>query len=101
SIVVNCPTGSATSGNITVTQTSSCGTSTAQTLALSTTFPTPGAIAGFASNLGGRTGISYTIAPIANATSYTWSVPSGANITSGQGTSSITVDFACSASGNI
>ena len=34
---------------------------------------------------------TYTIAAVANATSYNWTVPSGWNIVSGQGTTSITV----------
>jgi len=43
---------------------------------------------------------TYTVAAIPGATYYTWSVPSGATITSGQGTNSIGVTFGSSA-GNI
>ncbi|HTA27570.1 MAG TPA: glycine-rich protein, partial [Bacteroidia bacterium] len=39
------------------------------------------------------TGITYTIAAIAGATTYNWKVPPGATITSGQGTTSITVNW--------
>lgn len=35
---------------------------------------------------------TYSIDPVATATSYTWSAPAGWNIVSGQGTTSITVD---------
>lgn len=43
---------------------------------------------------------SFSINPVAGATSYTWTVPSGATINSGQGTTSINVTFG-STSGNI
>jgi hypothetical protein len=46
--------------------------------------------------------VVYTVGTIANATSYTWTVPSGATIVSGGTTNSITVDFGMSAvSGNV
>ncbi|NTW33249.1 MAG: DUF2341 domain-containing protein, partial [Bacteroidetes bacterium] len=45
-------------------------------------------------------GQSYSISPIAGATTYTWSAPADASIVSGQGTTSITVDFGVS-SGNV
>jgi hypothetical protein len=35
----------------------------------------------------------YSIAPVSGATNYLWTVPTGATITSGQGTASITVNF--------
>ncbi len=43
---------------------------------------------------------TYSVAPIANATNYTWTVPAGATITSGQGTASIIVNWT-TAGGNI
>ncbi len=39
----------------------------------------------------GTPGLAYSIQPVANATSYTWSVPSGWAIVNGQGTTSIQV----------
>ncbi len=39
-------------------------------------------------------GVSYSIPLVPDATSYTWTVTSGITITSGQGTQSITTDFA-------
>jgi len=48
-----------------------------------------------ASNISGCTNPqTYSIPAIANASSYTWSVPLGATIVSGQGTRTITVNFA-------
>ncbi len=47
-------------------------------------------------------GLTYTVAPITNATSYIWSVPSGTMITAGYNTNTITVTFGSTAtSGNI
>lgn len=39
------------------------------------------------------TGVVYSISPVANATGYLWEVPVGVEITSGQGTLSITVNI--------
>lgn len=41
----------------------------------------------------GETGVVYTVSPITNATSYTWTLPPGTTITDGANTDSITVDF--------
>jgi len=61
-----------------------------------------GSVTGTAAVCAGATGVSYSCAAIVNATSYTWSLPAGATITSGAGTSQITVSFSSSAvSGNI
>ncbi|HEY8936977.1 MAG TPA: hypothetical protein VIM65_17240, partial [Cyclobacteriaceae bacterium] len=50
----------------------------------------------------GDAGVTYTVPSIANATGYTWSLPTGATIASGQNTNIITVNFSASAaSGNI
>src|SRR5690606_23154988 len=45
-------------------------------------------------------GINYSITPVAGITVYEWSVPAGATIVSGQGTTAIVVNFGNS-SGNI
>jgi len=61
-----------------------------------------GPITGSDSICGVATGISYSTNPITNATSYNWSVPPGAIITSGAGTTSILVDYPTTAtSGNM
>ena len=45
---------------------------------------------------------SYSIAAVAGATSYVWSVPPGASITAGQGTTAVTVNYSSIAvSGNV
>lgn len=81
-----------------------CTSQPQKTLAIVSSDPSPaqpGAISGPAVNLGSQTGMTYSIAPVTYATSYAWVVPVGAIITSGQGGTSITVDFTCSSSGNI
>lgn len=60
----------------------------------------PGAITGATAICALQTGVAYSIAPVATATTYTWSVPSGATITSGQGTTSIVVTYG-SSSGSV
>jgi hypothetical protein len=60
---------------------------------------TPASISGSLSVCNGST-TTYSIAAVAGATSYTWTVPSGSTIQSGQGSTSITV-LAGSTSGNI
>jgi hypothetical protein len=54
---------------------------------------TPGSITGSTSLCENATNNTYSIAAVSGATSYTWSVPSGATIVSGQGTISVVVDF--------
>ncbi len=65
---------------------------------LSTAIPSmPGVISGttsIASFIGTTTSHTYTIAPVANASSYLWYVPDGVSIISGQGTTSLNVNFA-------
>jgi hypothetical protein len=81
-------------GNISVTASGPCGTSAASTVAVSVgndTPSTPGTITGSASPCPGITGQTYSITAVTNATTYTWSVPTGWTITSGAGTNSITV----------
>ncbi len=43
-----------------------------------------------------QSGVGFTAAEVAGASSYVWSVPSGAVITEGEGTRTITVDFGTS-----
>ena len=61
---------------------------------------TPGSISGSANGCANTSGNVYSIAPVAGATSYNWSVPGDAVITGGSGTTSITVTFG-TGSGNI
>jgi hypothetical protein len=53
--------------------------------------PQPGAITGGTSVCDNTPGLVYSVAAVSGATSYTWTVPAGWQITSGQGTTSITV----------
>ncbi len=82
-------------GDICVQTENSCGTSTPQCMpvVMTATPATPGVITGSSDVCGGDTDVGYSITPVAEATSYTWTVPSGASITAGSGTESITVDF--------
>jgi hypothetical protein len=66
-------------------------------------FPDPsGAISGSPVVCAGSNDIKYTVVPVTNAVTYVWALPSGATITSGEGTNVIIVIFADNASsGNI
>ncbi len=57
-----------------------------------------GAITGTSVVCGGAAGVAYSIAPVASAITYIWTLPTGASIASGSGTNSITVDFSSNAS---
>jgi hypothetical protein len=61
-----------------------------------------GAITGLTSVCQNTTTVIYDVAPISEAVTYVWTLPSGATITAGDGTNSITVTFGTTAvSGNI
>lgn len=92
----------AISGNITATGTNTCGSGLSSANFPVTINPLPaasGAISGSTSVCDGATGVTYTVSSIANATSYSWSVPGGVTIMSGTTTNSITVDFAPGSAG--
>jgi hypothetical protein len=81
-------------GDITVTAENSCGTSSASTLSVTvgnTAPSTPGTISGTATLCVGSTSQTYFLSAVTNATTYSWTVPSGWTITSGAGTNSIVV----------
>ncbi|NTW31994.1 MAG: hypothetical protein HGB12_05115, partial [Bacteroidetes bacterium] len=92
---------SSISGNVCVNASNACETSGQSCLAV-TMKPladTPGGITGLNSVYPYQQTVTYSIS---GSGSYTWSVPSGVTITSGQGTNTIIVNFACNAvSGNI
>jgi len=54
---------------------------------------TPGTVSGDASVCPNATGELYTISPVSNATSYSWTVPSDASVVAGQGSISANVSF--------
>jgi hypothetical protein len=60
-----------------------------------------GTITGTSAVCAGSLGIVYSVAAIANATTYNWTVPSGASIASGNNTNSVTVNFGVSSSSGV
>jgi len=103
-------TPSATSGNISVTANNSCGSSSAQSLAVTATaLPAqPGAITGNTSVCQGSSQ-AYSISAVSGAISYTWTLPSGwtgssstnsitTTVGSTGGTVSVTANNSCGAS---
>jgi gliding motility-associated-like protein len=94
----------AVSGNVIVTGQNACGNGLSSTLAV-TVLPLPstaGAITGKATICQGEKNIVYSITALGNTTSYSWTVPSGATLVSGQGTTQIIVNYTGTASsGNV
>jgi len=89
-------TASAQSGNITVFATNGAcysATSTPFAVTVNNTPVMPGNITGMQSVCEGEQGVVYTVAPVNSATSYTWTVPTGAVIAAGNNTNSITVNY--------
>jgi len=84
-------------GSIKVASVSNCGSRAPRSLSVSGAKPgVPGTITGPSDAcpfIGTSNFATYTIAPVANASSYQWTVPSNASIISGQGTTSIQVQF--------
>ena len=78
-------------------QTTGCNTSVARTLTiLKTITAAPAVLVGatdVCAAIGNQTEVTYYTSPVTNATSYQWTVPSGASIVSGQGDTLITVLF--------
>ena len=98
------------SGNLNVTANNACGTSTVRSLPVKATLPSATTMTGTATPCANQTGVPYSITPVAGATSYTWTVPSGSRINDGTTTStssvmttnatSVTVNFKTTA-GNV
>jgi hypothetical protein len=88
------PTGY-TGGSISVTATNNCGISPSRSIALSRLTPsTPGYIDVINTATCPNREYTYSLASIpGNATSLLWTVPTGATIVNGQGTSTITVSY--------
>jgi hypothetical protein len=93
-------TNSFSSGNISVSAANLCGSSGTSSLALVGVPAQPGPITGPASVCHNQNNVQYSIVALTGATSYTWTVPPGAQIKNGQGTTQIRVRFGNSA-GNI
>lgn len=93
SITVNYTAAFITSGTLSVVATNNCGNSTARTLTITRNTPgTPGAMTGTNIGLCGATNIIYSVPNVSGMT-YTWTVPAGVTIVSGQGSNSIAVNF--------
>ena len=93
----------ATSGNITGRGVNACGFGPLSTFPVQV-FAMPaaaGTITGIDTVCQGESGIIFSVPTITNATSYIWSLPSGATVVSGDSTSSITVNFSASATSGI
>jgi len=89
-----------TGGPITVAAINGCGSSPVRSRNVSLNIlPASTSISGQGSGVCGATGVSYTATAVVGAASYFWTVPSGATIASGQGTSTIMVDFSGSYGG--
>jgi hypothetical protein len=80
-------------GNICVKSNSACGSSGTSCITVAGIPPTPGPISGIVSVCSKQKNVTYSVTPVAGATSYTWTVPSLATINSGQGTNSIVVTY--------
>ncbi len=94
SVILNI-TNSFTSGNLSVVSNNACGSSASRTLALSSSIASPISIIGPINNLcpNGINNPTYTIGSVSGANGYTWTAPAGTIITSGQGTTSITLEI--------
>jgi hypothetical protein len=75
-------------------------TSSGVDVTVTLTVAAAGEIAGPNSVTPGQTGTEYSVSGVSGATEYTWTVPDGASIESGQGSTSITVNWG-STSGNV
>jgi hypothetical protein len=88
---------------ITATATGLCGTTVSvRTVTVYSAAPsTPGTITGITTLCQNQSGVSYSISTVANAADYTWSVPAGATIISGQGSTGIIVNYTTPVSGKV
>ncbi|MGQ1890308.1 PKD domain-containing protein [Thermophagus sp. OGC60D27] len=85
----------AVTGNISVYAQNNCGPGPNRTLQINVDERplTIGAIAGPEDLCQGSTAISYSVTPVADASKYNWTVPTGFFIVSGQGTAKIVVEL--------
>jgi|GEM_PF-1581600 len=77
-----------------------CGVSPKTSVIVKTVPNIPSSISGPVSVCANQNGVGYSISPVNGATSYQWTVPSGATIASGQNTTSVSVNFGTTA-GNV
>ena len=82
-----------TTGQLCVTANNGCGSSAPRCITVKGSPSNPGTISGPAIICAFESGDVYSIASVFGASGYVWSVPAGAVIQSGQGTTSILVDW--------
>ena len=82
-----------TSGRVSVTANNSCGSSSAKTSVVLYSRPSQPVISGDTCVAAKDSGLVYTVTNVESNVGYTWKVPGSAKITSGQGTSSVTVTW--------
>ncbi|MEP7171068.1 MAG: T9SS type A sorting domain-containing protein, partial [Bacteroidota bacterium] len=100
SINVNYGSNFSGSGNVCVKTNNGCGSSSTSCKQVNAKPDMPSAITG-SSSVCAHANVVYQVSPlVAGATSYNWTVPNGASVTAGQGTSQATVHFGTS-SGNV
>jgi hypothetical protein len=79
-----------TNSTLTVIASNGCGTSTSRTLSVKPNPAVPTAITGSTSVCANQQGVPYSTTAVYGATSYTWTVPTGARISDGTVTSTTT-----------
>jgi hypothetical protein len=93
-----------TSGNLTVMSANNCGSSSMRSISLSaTTLPAPTAIFGQTNvcNAIGGSPVNYTTPVVSGITNYIWTAPAGASIVSGQGTTSVNIQYPVGFTGGV
>ncbi|HRH67767.1 MAG TPA: zinc-dependent metalloprotease family protein, partial [Bacteroidia bacterium] len=97
SIAATIPAGTVLGGNYLIRVVSSnpvvIGSSNGTNLTVLSSPSAPGTISGSSAVCQGQSGVVFSVPLIANATGYSWTLPSGASIVSGANTNSITVSF--------
>lgn len=82
-----------TTGQLCVTASNGCGTSSARCINVKGAPASPGLITGPTTVCNSEQGIFFSIPPVFGATTYLWTVPAGATIVAGQNSTSIIVDW--------
>jgi uncharacterized repeat protein (TIGR02543 family) len=86
-----------TTGTIRVQAVNGCGPSAVRTLTVRSSLPArPGVISGLAAGLCQNAQTTYSIQPVSNATSYTWSTTGELSVFDGQGSTSATIEAGAS-----
>jgi len=91
----------AISGNVGMSLTNGCGTTSGSLAVTVNTTPTTPSVTGSSSVCKNQTGVTYSVTAQTGVT-YSWTVPTGVTITAGSGTNSITTTWGASAvAGNV